>query len=215
MEHFPSPKSNTSISNNLSKNLEFYILERTIYNRLFNYFEKNALLYENQFGFQQSNSTEHALLQLVKEVKQSFENGEYTLGVFVDLSKAFDTVDHEILLKKLHLYGVRGSFHSLLTNYLEKRKQYINEGNSSKQFLPISCGVPQGSILGPLLFIIYVNDLFKASKLLKEVMFTDDTNLFLSGKNLTGLFDSMNTELKNITIWFKSNKLSVNVKKTR
>lgn len=137
------------------------------------------------------------------------------LGIFVDLSKAFDTVDHLILLRKLELYGITGVNNSWFKNYLTNRKQFIQINNNKKtDLLHIKCGVPQGSILGPLLFILYVNDLKNASKLLDPIMFADDTNLFLSHKNIKVLFNTMNTELNKIKNWFISNKLSLNAKKT-
>jgi hypothetical protein len=151
----------------------------------------------------------------VRDIKNSFEKGEFTLGVFIDLSKAFDTVDHEILLKKIESYGINERMLKLLKNYLLQRNQYIYYDNTSMDLLQVICGVPQGSILGPLLFLIYVNDLYKVSSTLKEVMFADDTNLFISNKNIETLFTDMNIELAKITIWFKANKLSLNVKKTK
>ena len=191
------------------------ILERMMYNRVYNHLDSKDLLYEKQFGFQRNNSTERAILQLTRDITGSFEKGEYTLGVFIDLSKAFDTVDHQILIKKLQYYGIDGTALEWFKSYLSNRKQYISSQNVSENCLDIICGVPQGSILGPLLFLIYVNDLFKASNPLMELMFADDTNLFMSHKNTDILFDSMNVELANVSTWFKSNKLSLNVDKTK
>ena len=191
------------------------VLERIMYNRVYNHIDCKGLLYEKQFGFQRNNSTEHAILQLTRDITSSFEKGEYTLGVFIDLSKAFDTVDHQILLKKLHYYGIDGTALEWFKSYLSNRKQYISTQEISESYLDIICSVPQGSILGPLLSLIYVNDLFKASNLFMEVMFADDTNLFLSHKNIDTLFAIMNVELENVSTWFKSNKLSLNVDKTK
>ena len=140
----------------------------------------------------------------------------FTLGVFIDLSKAFDTVNHNILLKKLEIYGIRGTTFKWLKSYLENRKQYICfNKHSFTDLCNIICGVPQGSILGPLLFLIYVNDLYMASSELSTVMFADDTIFFLSDKNIDVLFVKMNNELDKVSTWFKANKLSLNVLKNK
>ena len=147
----------------------------------------NNLLHENQFGFQINDSTEHALLQFKRDIAQNFDNGKFTLGVFIDISKAFDRVDHQILLNKLKHYWVNEKTLTWLQSYLYQRKQYIENTNDIKYLLEIDCSVPQGSILGPLLFLIYVNDFYLASKL-KNVMFADDTNLIISDENIGELF---------------------------
>ena len=138
----------------------------------------------------------------------------FTLGIFIDLSKAFDTVNHQILLKKLEYYGIRNNSLKWFENYLHKRQQYLHADDITTNLQRIRCGVPQGSILGPLLFLIYVNDLNKSSTKLQPIMFADDTNLFYSHKNINVLFNTVNKELEKIDEWFKSNKLSLNVKKT-
>ena len=191
------------------------VLERIMYNRVYNNLDSKGLLYEKRLGFQRNNSTEHAILQLTQDITSSFEKWEYTLGAFIDLSKAFDPVDHQILIKKLLYYGIEGTALKWFKSYLSNRKQFISSQDISGRCLDITCGVPQGSILGPLPFLIYVNDLFKASNPLMEVMFADDTNLFLSHKNIDTLFAIINVELENVSTWFKSNKLSLNVNKTK
>jgi hypothetical protein len=191
------------------------ILERIMYNRVYDYLVLNNLLYEKQFGFRTKASTEHAILQLTSDISESFERGECTLGVFIDLSKAFDTVNHDILLKKLESYGIKGITLAWFSSYLSNRTQYIAYDGNLSDCLNITCGVPQGSILGPLLFLIYVNDLSKVSKILSTIMFADDTNLFLSHKNIKTLFEDVNRELEKLTVWFQANKLSLNVNKTK
>ena len=147
-----------------------------MYNRLDNHLIKNNILYSKQFEFQKRHPTEYAIIQLIDQINKNFENNEFTIGVFIDPSKAFDTVDHRILLKKLIHYGVNGNNIRWFESYLKNRKQFLSFNNKNTNFT----NVPQGSILGPLLFITYVNHLCNDSNILDPIMFVDDTNLFFS-----------------------------------
>ena len=140
------------------------IFERIMYNRLNTYLADNNVLFNKQFGFRAGYSTEHALLELIEKISDSFNDKSYFLGIFVDLLKAFDTVDHKILFKKLQHYGIKGKNLFWFESYLTGRKRYINfeinDNNGKTELLEILSRVPQGSILGPLLFIIYINNLW-------------------------------------------------------
>ena len=140
--------------------------------------------------------------------------GTTQLVFFLDLSQAFDTVDHSILLDKLHCYGIRGVAYNWIPSYFSNRFQYVSVNNITSNHLPICCGVPQGSILGPLLFVIYINDLSMISCVIELILFADDTNLFLHGISLSSLELRLNRELENLSTWFKVNMLSLNPKKT-
>ena len=171
-------------------------------------------MFSSQFGFRKGHSTSHAILDFVKTIEDALENGEYAVGVFCDLSKAFDTINHEILLEKLSHYGIRGLANDWLRSYLSDRQQFVEMNGCRSGKLPITTGVPQGSILGPLLFIIYINDLPAASEL-KTVLFADDSNLLIKGKDLNNLCTNLNLELEGVNDFFKANKLKLNASKTK
>ena len=137
----------------------------------------------------------------------------FFIGVFLDFSKAFDTVHHIILLQKLEFYGIRDVANDWVRNYLNNRQKYVtfNEVESNKQF--VKCGVPQGSILGPLSFLIYINDIATISEHLYSIIFADDSNVFISGNELNSMCDLINLELAQLAAWLKANKLSLNIKK--
>ena len=146
---------------------------------------------------------------LVHIFNLSLQQGVF-LSQFLDLSKAFDSVNHWILLHKLTKYGIRGTAHSWFKSYLLDRKQYVLYNNAHSEIRPVSCGVPQGSILGPLLFIIYINDMINATNKLFPLIFADDTNVFITGKNIENLVNEMNSEMTKLVEWLyvKSKKQS-------
>ena len=189
-------------------------LERIVYNRLINFLNKYDILSRNQYGFRKNHSTAHALIQLYDKISSALDDKKVTLGLFIDLSKAFDTVNHEILLDKLEHYGVRGIALQWFKSYLSGRKQFVQYNSYNSSLLQITCRVPQGSILGPLLFLVYINDLCSVSKVLEMILFADDTNIFYSHTDASYLMEVVNLELKKITCWFYTNKLSINVKKS-
>ena len=159
-------------------------------------------------------STSHALIDLVEEISTSLDKKKYTLGAFIDLKKAFDTVNHSVLIEKLIHYGIRGVAENWIKSYLCGRKQFVNIGECSSDLIQISCGVPQGSVLGPKLFILYINVICNVSKLLKFILFADDTNILYSDSNVHNLISIINHELDKLYTWFSVNKLSLNASKT-
>ena len=153
------------------------------------------------------------LISVTESIRQSIDDNEFGCGIFVDLKKAFDTVNHAILLTKRNHYGIRGVVHDWFKSYLSQREQFVNVNGHNSLSLPVTCGVPQGSILGPLLFLLYVNDLPNTSSLLTFHLFADDTNLYFSSKNLSHLEANLNHELKSFAEWMKCNRLALSISK--
>jgi hypothetical protein len=190
------------------------ILERLVFNRCTEFIDQNEILNNKQFGFRANHSTYMAITHLVDKVNKAVEKNETTIGVYLDLSKAFDTIDHNILLHKLEHYGFRGIVLNWFKSYLNNREQFVNYNSNKSDPKRILCGVPQGSILGPLLFIIYINDIINTSNLLDFILFADDTTILYSNTDIPKQIHQINKELSEVNNWFKANKLSVNASKT-
>ena len=191
------------------------VFEKLMYKRLICFLDHFNILYERQFGFLSKRSTADAMLQFTDEVYNTFNNNKYLIAIYLDFSKAFDTVDHNILLGKLNLIGVRGVILSWFKSYLCNRSQFVSVSGAASDTRAVEIGVPQGSVLGPLLFLIYINDMWKASSKLTFVHFADDTTVYSDSDNLESLIAQMNDELKSIDSWLIANKLSLNLGKSK
>ncbi len=183
------------------------LLEKIVYDKLMTFLKSNNLLYKHQYGFRQKHSTVHPIIHLLNHcaASSSKPDPEYTLAVLCDLSKAFDVINHDILLNKLDKYGIRGIAKDWFKSYLSERYQFVEIDGHRSQRTPISIGVPQGYILGPLLFLIYVNDIGNSCQ--GDILsFADDTTMYTSHSNLALLHENANKQI---------NELSLNAKKTK
>ena len=190
------------------------VLEKLLYKRLVSFLDKHKILFDNQFGFRKGLSTEMAIHTLTEKYYEAMDNNDFMVGIFLDFSRAFDTISHKILLRKLIYYGIRGTAFGLLKSYLEGRKQYVCYNACASGHVEIDIGIPQGSILGPLLFILYVNEFCNVSPSSTFIQFADDTNIFTTGSSLENIFNKLNRELLVVDEWIRANNLVLNVSKS-
>ena len=191
------------------------ILEKLMYKRLCTFLNKNNVIYNLQFGFRQQCSTSHALINITENIRKAIDGGKIGCWVFVDLQKAFDIVDHKILLAKSNHYGIRGVSNEWFKSYLSNHNQYVSINRYESGLPALNCGVPQGSVLGSLLFLLYINDLNQAIKFCKVHHFADDTNLLCLSNFIKKLNKLVNAALKHLANWLNANKISLNIKKLK
>ena len=187
-------------------------LEKHIYKSVYAYLNNNSLIHENQSGFRQNHSCHTALIQMVDNLLSNINLNEFTGILFVDFAKAFDVIDHSLLLRKLELYRLPPMFLKLMSSFLSNRKQLVSINNSSSNFQPIKYGVPQGSVLGPLLFLLYINDLPCFVQCLCE-MFADDTSLQSHDSDPSKLSTKLQHGIDRLVTWSELNHMALNAQK--
>ena len=199
-----------ALLSNISK-----IIEKLVHARLFFYLERSLILYQHRYGFRLNHSTTHALIATTEEIRHACDNGEYARITYLDLKKAFNTVNHNILLEKMNHYGIKGVANNWFKSYITERKQYTTIGDYHSTLQDIFYSVPQGTVLGPLLFILYINDLHQVIQHCSAFHYADDTNLLLINKSLKKIISYVNHDLALITDWLRANKISLNTSKTK
>ena len=190
------------------------IMERIVTLKISEYFVRNELFSVAHYGFRQGLSTEDALRKLVDTLYDTFDEGRSAVGVFIDLAKAFDSINRNILFEKLHHYGIRGNSLQWIRSYFSNRHQYVYFNGVKSSLLPVNYGVIQGSIAGPLMFLIYINDIACCSSKIEFLLYADDTNVFVSSDGVDQSVDIMNAELKLLSSWLNCNALTLNKKKS-
>ena len=191
------------------------LFEKVVFTQLYDYFRNNDLFYDSQYGFLKDHSTEYAAMELTDKILKAIDDKNISLAIFMDLSKAFDTLDHGILINKLAHYGIHGTTLQWFTSYLTDRNQYVEIDGVTSNILPLSTGVPQGSILGPLLFLICMNDIPYCTEYFNFILYADDTTLSSTIQISSLSPRDLNTELAKVFDWLAVNKLSLNVRKTK
>ena len=190
------------------------IFEKLMHNRLVKFLDQHKIIFEHQFGFQKNKSTSIAILDVCSQLINAADDKQSSCCIFLDFAKAFDTVDHNILINKLDYYGIRGTALKWFESYLTNRTQKVCINGTFSESCNVKFGVPQGSVLGPLLFLLYINDMPNSSNILKIHLFADDTSIFFSHKNLKELESIVNNELSKVSDWLIANKLTLNVDKS-
>ena len=190
------------------------IFEKLVHKRLVSFLDREKVLYDQQFGFRNKHSTLHNLIVLSEEIRKNIDKGNFSCSIFLDLAKAFDVIDHEILLTKLNHYGIRGIANDWIRSYLTDRKQFVHYKGQQSSLQHIKYGVLQGSVLGPLLFINYISDIQNALKYSKSFIFADDTSISYSDKNIKSIRKRLNIDLKLLSGWLSANKIALNINKT-
>ena len=191
------------------------LLEKVMHKRFIKFIEKSRILTQHQYGFGENRSTELAIIELTNRIAKAIDNVEFTIGIFLGLSKAFDTINHKILIRKLEHHGIREVTQLWFQNYLTNRRQIVKYNQIRSKEMLMQTGVPQKSILGPILFLLYINDIENCSKLLSFVLFADDTNIFYSSNCLKTINEVIQTEINKVSEWLNVNKLSLNITKTK
>jgi hypothetical protein len=190
------------------------VLEKIVSVQLVNHLDRNKILYEHQYGFQRNKSTEHSIIHALNYIGRAMNDNKYCVGVFFDLKKAFDVCSHEILLMKLSKMGISGIALDWFRSYLSERSQIVDINGNLSRLKKIKISILQGSILGPILFLCFINDLHRVTDLL-TLMFADDTFSLDSGNDLNDLISTVNNEINKMAVWFRANKLAVNISKTK
>ena len=179
-----------------------------MFSRVYKFLDNHKCFYNLQFGFRSKHSTTHALIEITENIRKALDDNEYACGIFIDLQKAFDTVNHSILIDKLYHYGIRGVGNDWFKSYLSNRSQYVSIQGFDSDTKEVRHGVPQGSIIGPLLFLIYINDLHKAIKNSSVYHFADDTNLLNINTSLKKIQKQVNFDLKDLYKWLLAQRLN-------